>query len=119
MSDCIELHNIRAWGKHGCTAKERELSQPFDVNIILDIDLTASQASDKLSDTIDYALIYEQVVKIIASTSYNLLEKLAGEILSAIFVHKSIRAAQISIAKPGLLDGATAVVTLKRVNAKV
>ena len=115
MADRIELHNIRAWGKHGCTPGERESAQPFDINLILEIDLSAAQASDNLADTVDYALIYGQVVKIVADTSFSLLEKLAGEILSAMFAHKRVQAAQINIAKPGLLDGATAIVTLERI----
>ena len=117
MSGQIELRNIRAWGHHGCTPGERESKQPFDINLVLEIDLSKAQVSDQLADTVDYALIYSQVVKIVSSTSFNLLEKLASEILSAILAEKRIQSAQISIAKPGLLDGATAIVTLERVNA--
>jgi 7,8-dihydroneopterin aldolase/epimerase/oxygenase len=116
MADRIELRNVRAWGKHGCTPGERESAQPFDINLVLEIDLSASQKSDELSDTVDYALVYGQVVKIVSDTSFNLLERLASEILSAILAHKRVQAAQISIAKPGLLDGATAIVILERVN---
>jgi FolB domain-containing protein len=116
MSDRIELHNIRAWGKHGCTLGDRESAQPFDINLVLEMDLSDAQKSDELSDTVDYVLIYGEVVKTVANTSFNLLEKLASEILSAVLTHKRIKAAQINIAKPGLLDGATAIVTLERVN---
>ena len=119
MSDRIELRNIRAWGKHGCTPSERESAQPFDINLILEIDLSTAQVSDELADTVDYVVIYGQVIKLVANTSFNLLEKLASEILSAVLTHKLIKAAQINIAKPGLLDGATAIVTLERVNTTV
>ncbi len=116
MADCIELRNIRAWGHHGCTPGERESKQPFDINVVLEIDLSKGADSDALADTVDYALVYGQVVKIVSNTSFNLLEKLASEILADILKDKRIKVAQISLAKPGLLDGATAIVTLERVN---
>ena len=117
MVERIELRNIRAWGYHGCTPGERESKQPFDINLMLELDLTAAAKSDQLEDTVDYAHVYGQVIKTVSSTSFNLLEKLASEILKNILVDKRLKAAQISIAKPGLLDGATAIVTLDRVNA--
>jgi dihydroneopterin aldolase len=118
MTDRIELHNIRAWGKHGCTPSERESEQPLDINLVLEIDLSSAQVSDALSDTVDYAVIYGQVLQIVGNTSFSLLEKLAAEILSAIFAHTLVKAAQISIAKPGVFDGATPIVTIDRVNTK-
>jgi 7,8-dihydroneopterin aldolase/epimerase/oxygenase len=116
MADYIELRNIRAWGNHGVAADERQSKQPFDINLVLQIDLRTAQASNKLHDTVDYNLVYKQVVKVVSTTSFQLLESLAGEILSSIFSDKRVRAAQINIAKPGLLDGATAIVSLERAN---
>jgi 7,8-dihydroneopterin aldolase/epimerase/oxygenase len=119
MSDRIELRNIRAWGNHGCTPGERESAQPFDISLVLEVDLSTAQSSDSLSDTVDYAVIYGEVIKIVSATSFNLLEKLAGEILDTVLAHKRVESARISVAKPGLLDGATAIVTIERVNANV
>jgi FolB domain-containing protein len=119
MTDRIELRNIRAFGHHGCTPGERESEQPFDINLVLEMDLSVAAASDSLSDSVDYAVIYADVVKIVSSTSFNLLEKLAAKILDNILTHKLVQSARISIGKPGLLDGSTAIVTIERVNAKV
>jgi len=119
MTDHIELRNIRAFGHHGCTPEERASEQPFDINLVLELDLSASANSDSLTDTVDYAVIYAEIIKIVSNTSFNLLEKLAGEILNSVLAHKVVQSARVSIGKPGLLDGSTAIVTIERVNAKV
>ncbi len=116
MADFIELRNIRAWGKHGCTPGERESAQPLDVNLVIELDLKKAGQTDNLADAPDYAMLYGLVTKIVSTTSYNLLERLAAEILQSIFTDKRIKLARLSIAKPGLFDGATPVVTLERVN---
>jgi len=114
VSDRIELRGIRAWGRHGANPGERENPQPFELNLALDIDLTAAQYSDALSDTIDYDALYRDVVRIVETHSYELLERLAGEIAALALADERVRRACVSVAKPRLLDGATPVVTLER-----
>jgi dihydroneopterin aldolase len=43
-----------------------------------------------------------------------LLERLGAEILDVAFEDERVRAAEVSIGKPGLLDGATATGTVRR-----
>jgi dihydroneopterin aldolase len=43
-----------------------------------------------------------------------LLERLGAEILDVAFADERVRAAEVSIGKPELLDGATATVTVRR-----
>ncbi|HUN29132.1 MAG TPA: dihydroneopterin aldolase [Alphaproteobacteria bacterium] len=112
--DRIVLRGIVAHGRHGAYPKERELSQPFQVDLELHLDLSAAAASDDLSDTIDYAGVQRRIVEIVQSRSYALLERLAAAILDEVAVDQRIVRADISIAKPGLLDGATPSVRLVR-----
>lgn len=107
MSDTITLRDIRAYGKHGADAREREHAQAFDVQVELELDLSAARASDRLEDTLDYAAVYERIVATIRDRSYALLERLADELLAEIMRDERVRAAAITVAKPRLLDGAT------------
>jgi 7,8-dihydroneopterin aldolase/epimerase/oxygenase len=109
---------VRAYGRHGADAAERERAQPFEIDVTLEIDLRRAAASDDLGDTVDYAVLCERLVRIVASTSYALLERLAADILAAVFDDPRVARAQVTIAKPGILDGATPAVTLARVNPK-
>jgi 7,8-dihydroneopterin aldolase/epimerase/oxygenase len=112
--DRITLDGIRAYGKHGADAGEREREQPFDVTISAELDLSAAAASDDLNHTLDYAALHDRVVRIVATTSYALLERLAADVLDAVLDDRRVASAEVTIAKPGILAGATPSVTLSR-----
>ena len=116
--DRITLRGIRAYGRHGANPGEREREQPFDIEIALEIDLRAAQRSDELGDTIDYDALRRALVEIVESTSFFLLEALAGALATAVFADARVRWIELSVAKPGLLEGATPGVTLRRKNPR-
>ncbi len=112
--DRIVLHDIVAHGKHGVNPSERETPQPFHIDLVLHLDLSRAAASDDLHDTINYAAIHRRIVEIVGTRSYALLERLAAAILDEVASDERIRSADISVAKPGILDGATPSVRLVR-----
>jgi dihydroneopterin aldolase len=114
--DRITLRGIRVQGRHGAEATEREHLQPFDIEVVAQIDLRNAQSSDDLSDTVDYAALHARLTQTVATTSYALIERLAADLLAAIFEDPRIAHAEVTISKPGILDGATPSVTLERVN---
>ena len=116
--DRIALRGMRVYGRHGANPGERDREQPFDIEVLLEVDLRAAQASDALGDTVDYAGLHGRIAELVRTRSYALLERLAGEVLHAIFADARVRRAQVSIAKPALLEGATPSVTLERDNPR-
>ena len=112
--DRIEVRGIRAWGHHGANAGEQDVPQPLDIDLALDLDLTRARASDALGDTVSYADLHARVVRTVARERCALLERLGELILESVMADARIARAQISIAKPRLLAGATPVVTLHR-----
>jgi dihydroneopterin aldolase len=108
--DAIVVRGIRAYGKHGANPGERDFAQPFDLELELDVDLAAARASDRLADTLDYAALHDRVVALVRERSYVLLERLGDEILAEVMRDARVRAAALTIAKPGLLGGATPAV---------
>ena len=116
--DLIELRGIRAKGKHGANPGERDRKQPFDVDIKLVLDLSAGERSDDLEQTVNYDALHKAVVKIVRDESFVLLERLAGAIVDRIFRDARVASAEVRVAKPKLLDGATPSVTLRRENPR-
>lgn len=116
--DRITLRGIRAYGKHGAYPGERDVEQAFDVEVTLHVDLRAAQASDDVRDAPNYDELHKRVVTIVEATSYALLERLAGEIVNAVFTDARVAHAEATVGKPGLLDGATASVTIARDNPR-
>jgi dihydroneopterin aldolase len=114
MSDTIALRGIRAFGRHGANPGEKNVPQPFDLDVVLDVDLAAARRTDALAQTVDYAALHASIVAIVATTSYDLLERLGQVVLDEIFSDSRIARAEVSIGKPRLLAGATPVVTLRQ-----
>ncbi|MFN2459344.1 MAG: dihydroneopterin aldolase [Candidatus Velthaea sp.] len=115
MSDSIAVRGIRAFGRHGANAGERDVPQPFDVDVDLTIDLRRAGAGDALVQTIDYAALHADIVHIVATTSFALLERLGEELVARMLADERVLGTEVRIAKPGLLAGATPSVTLRRV----
>jgi dihydroneopterin aldolase len=112
VSDVISISGIRAFGRHGANAGEKDVPQPFDIDISLEVDLTAARASDALADTLDYSSLHATIVRIVSERSYDLLERLGADLLAALLADARVLRATVRIAKPGLLAGATPAVTL-------
>ncbi|HEY9756823.1 MAG TPA: dihydroneopterin aldolase [Oculatellaceae cyanobacterium] len=114
--DSIRVSNIRASGRHGVSASERENCLPLEIEVLLHIDLRKASRSDDLDDTVNYSTIHHKVVDIVERSSFKLLERLAMEVLMHLFEDKRIRWASISISKPQRLKGATPTVSISREN---
>ena len=110
----ITLRNVRTMGRHGADPGERDREQPFDIDLVLELDASAAELSDELSDTLDYAALHRRLVTVVAGTSFALLERLARALLDAVFEDERVRFAELTIAKPGILAGATPSVTVER-----
>lgn len=79
----IELEGMEFHAFHGCLERERATGNTFVVDFRGETDMTASMASDRLEDAVNYALIYEVVAEEMAQAS-NLLEHVAGRIMKRI-----------------------------------
>jgi 7,8-dihydroneopterin aldolase/epimerase/oxygenase len=80
MVDRILIPGLRELGVHGVLPQEREHPQPFEVNLELHVDLAKAGATDDLADTVDYGVVCDAVSRVVASESYQLLERLAQRI---------------------------------------
>ena len=116
--DVIRLRGVRAYGFHGAEAGERDRRQLLEIDVALELDLGAAAKSDELAETLDYAALANRLVRVVASTSYALLERLAADLLDVVFEDARIARAEVTIAKPGILNGATPSVTLRRASSR-
>ncbi len=78
----IILKNIRTFSYHGCLIEESKIGSNYRVDLEIETDLTKSEASDDLKDTVDYVLLNQIVVDEMAIRS-NLLEHVARRIIDS------------------------------------
>jgi dihydroneopterin aldolase len=115
--DTIALCGIRAFGHHGADPGEKVVAQPFDIDVTLELDLSAARRSDALADTLDYSTLHATIVRLVADRSYDLIERLGADLLDAILADPRVQRASVRIAKPELLAGATPAVTVHAVRS--
>ena len=91
--DEVILKGLRFEGRHGVSTAERAVPQPFEVDLILGLDLRAAGRTDSLDKTVDYSLAYREVRHIVEEESFRLLEALAERIAERVLrLNRVIRA---------------------------
>ena len=80
MKDIIRMTGMSFYGYHGVSAAERETGRMFEVDCELEVDLAEAGQSDQLTDTVDYAHVYETIKETVEGKAFSLLERLAGEL---------------------------------------
>ncbi len=92
----IRLSGIRAQGRHGANAGEREREQPF----VVDLDLEVRDGADELAATADYRVLAERVRARVEDTSFVLLESLAAELARAVAEEDRVVSGRVVVHKP-------------------
>jgi 7,8-dihydroneopterin aldolase/epimerase/oxygenase len=99
--DRIVLEGMVFHGRHGTLPAERELGQPFVVDVELRLDLRPAGLSDDLAQTVDYGEVHRLAREIVEGTPVNLTETIAERIASAVLEdHPSVNAVRVRVAKP-------------------
>lgn len=100
MSDRITLRGMRFMGRHGVTPEERAEAQPFEVDVVLRLDLSRAAASDALADTVDYAAVFGLVQRIVEGRSFSLLEAIAAAIADGVLATFPVDEVEARVRKP-------------------
>lgn len=102
MKTVLFIDNLEVFANHGLFEEENKLGQKFIFDIECELNYKKAMISDEMTDSISYADIAEVVVKTATTNTFNLLERLAGEILKNIFTEFSqIENINLKINKPG------------------
>ena len=87
MSDKIKVTGVEAIGYHGLYDSEREIGQPFIVDVELSLDLQKAGKTDDLSYSVDYndvaVLIHNEIVGPPVTLIETLAENISRKILHA------------------------------------
>ncbi|WP_116449640.1 dihydroneopterin aldolase [Blastococcus litoris] len=98
--DRITLRGLRAHGRHGVYAFERERGQMFGVDAVLEVDTVAAAAGDDLEKTVNYADLARDLYAVLAGEPVNLLETLAQRLADVCLANPLVGAVEITVHKP-------------------
>ena len=103
--DRILMDGMAFFGRHGVFPAERELGARFSVDVELEGDLRVPGATDRLEDTIDYALAYDLVRQVVEGEPCHLLEAVAQRIADRLLKIQGVTRATIRVRKKPPLPG--------------
>ena len=90
------LTGIACEGRHGVNPGEKDASQPFVVDLDLDVHVDA----DRVGDTADYRAIAQAARDMVAGTSFDLLESVADAVARAMLAMDHVTRATAVVHKP-------------------
>ena len=114
--DIIDIEGLSVRAILGIYERERIDRQEVVVDLRLFTDIRAAGASDSIEDAIDYKTLTKAVRKLVAESSYFLVEALATAIADTVLSTTPARAARVRVSKPGALRFAdnVAITVLRR-----
>ncbi len=99
--DKVIISNAKFVVCHGVHDFEKVNPQPFIISAELYCDLSAAMKSDNVADTVSYGDAYRIIEKTVRENCFDLIERLADEIMKNLFavLHK-VDIIKIKIKKP-------------------
>jgi dihydroneopterin aldolase len=96
----LRLDGIRAEGRHGASAGERDAPQPFDV----DLEVEVESGDDDLAHTADYREVVAAVRTVIEEESHTLIETLARRVAQTVADLPRVRTCRAVVHKPAAAE---------------
>lgn len=81
----IFVEGIKIYAHHGCFKEETAIGTNFQIDVVLDADLTKPALSDDINDAVNYQAVFTVIKEQMAIPSH-LLEHVSKRIMDALFV---------------------------------
>jgi len=106
--DRILLEGMVFHGHHGILPAERELGQPFVVDVELRLDLRPAGLSDDLAKTVDYGEVHRLAKQVVEGEPAGLTETVAERIANATLEeYPLVDVVRVKVKKPNVRLGDT------------
>jgi dihydroneopterin aldolase len=101
MTDRIFIKALALHAYHGVMPHEAKVGQTFSLDLLLDVDLTASARSDMVKDTVSYDQVVAATTKAFCEKRYKLIEAAGGAVADAVLMQFArVTAVEVTIHKP-------------------
>ena len=99
--DKMILERMQFFAYHGVFPEETKLGQRYYVDLIIHTDLRKAGVSDDLSETLNYAHIYELTKEIVKGKTFKLIEALAETIATELLEnYTKVSEITVKVTKP-------------------
>ncbi len=105
----IHIKNLRLRTFIGFNEEELKKKQDVIINIDLMYNASIAMKSDQVEDACNYKVLTKEIISQVESNRFNLLEKMAADIMEIIKLDSSVLDAKVKIDKPHALRFADSV----------
>ncbi len=114
-SDRIKITDLHLRAIIGINPDERRNLQDVLINIVLYVDSHLAAESDDISNSANYRTITKEIIKLVESSKFYLIEKLASEIATICLKSLQVETVSVNVQKPTALRFAKSVgITIER-----
>jgi 7,8-dihydroneopterin aldolase/epimerase/oxygenase len=120
MADRIILQGIQFYGYHGVPDAEQATGHRYEVDLVLEVDVTAAASADDVALTVDYGVVTRAVLEIGTQQRFRLIERLAACIAENLLASQPrVQALTVCVKKqlppiPGVVEYAAVEITRRR-----
>lgn len=109
MPDQILINDLFLRTIIGVNDDERTDRQDVLINLALDVDMRRAGVSDNIMDAVNYRTITKQVIELVESSRFFLVEHMADEIARLCLADERVLRALVRVEKPAALRFARSV----------
>jgi dihydroneopterin aldolase len=101
MTDTVFVTGLALHAYHGVMQHEAKVGQTFQLDLVLDIDLTEASRSDKLAHTVGYDQVVDIASAAFCGRRYRLVEAAAGAVAEAVLDRfPTVLSVRVTVHKP-------------------
>jgi len=105
----IKIENLRLRTVVGIFEWEKKIKQDVVINVEIEFDGREAVEKDDISFTVDYKSITKRIISEIEGRSFNLIERIAGDVVKIILEDRRVERVTVRVDKPGALRFADSV----------
>ena len=101
MTDTVFVTGLALHAYHGVMQHEAKVGQTFQLDLVLDIDLTEASRSDKLAHTVGYDQVVDVASAAFCGRRYRLVEAAAGAVAEGVLDRfPTVLSVRVTVHKP-------------------
>ncbi len=91
----LRIENIKLRTIVGIYEWEKKSKQDVIINVELEFDGAAAIKSDNIKDSVNYKTINKQIITLVENTNFDLIEKIAGDVLEIVMKDTKVQKATV------------------------
>jgi FolB domain-containing protein len=95
----VTINNLKVKTRIGIEPRERKGAQEVVLDIFFEYDERQAARTDDIKHAVDYQAMAERITKLLKRSRFDLLEKMASEVLKLVMADKRVKAASVTVTK--------------------